>query len=119
MDLFNNPMVEKALKSMTPEDREEYKKMGEHMFGSVNFTDSKVINNLPPPVEEAVAYVEQGIKAGLLPEDLEPAEITMLHKALGDKWYEKYGFLASQIPKINLNPEKKFGNIDRKPRIDD
>ena len=32
MDLFNNPMVNNALKAMTPEQIEEYKKIGEHMY---------------------------------------------------------------------------------------
>ena len=36
-DLFNNPMVKAALASMTPEQIENYKKIGEKMYGNFKF----------------------------------------------------------------------------------
>ena len=73
-DLWNNPMVNNALKAMSKEDLEKYKKIGEQLYGNINFQDSTVINQLTEPVEEAIAYVEEGLKSGLLPEDLEENE---------------------------------------------
>lgn len=106
-DLFNNPMVNNALKAMSKEDLEKYKKIGEKLYGNINFQDSTVVNQLITPVEEAVAYVEEGLKSGLLPEDLEENEVILLHKTYGDKWYERYGFTRNQVPEPGLSLQTK------------
>ena len=106
-DLFNNPMVNNAIKAMSKEDLEKYKKIGEKLYGNINFQDSTVVNQLITPVEEAVAYVEEGLKSGLLPEDLEENEVILLHKTYGDKWYERYGFTRNQVPEPGLSIQTK------------
>lgn len=106
-DLWNNPMVNNALKAMSKEDLEKYKKIGEQLYGNINFQDSTLVNQLITPVEEAVAYVEEGLKSGLLPEDLEENEVILLHKTYGDKWYERYGFTRDQIPEPGLSLQAK------------
>ena len=119
-DLFNNPLINNALKSMTPEQIEEYKKFGEYMYGTVNFQDSSLINNLPPPMEESVAYIEEGIKSGLLPEDLTENEVCLLYEAYGKEWYKKYGFTEDQVPEPGLSLQTKR-DIDNavKEKIDE
>ena len=47
---MNSSLVQNALKALTPEQKERYKKMGEDMYGSVNFEDNKILNNMPPPL---------------------------------------------------------------------
>ena len=106
-DLWNNPMVNNALKALTPEQLEEYKKMGEHMYGNIQFEDSKIIGNMPPPMAEAVAYVETGIKSGLLPSDLTEDEVVLLSEAYGEKWYERYGFKKDEVPEAGLSLSMK------------
>jgi hypothetical protein len=107
MDIWNNPMVNNALKSMTKEQIEEYKKVGEYMYNNVNFEDNKIINNLDPPIEESVAYIEEGIKSGLLPQDLTENEVVVLNKAYGEKWYERYGFVKDDVPEEGLSMHMK------------
>ncbi len=107
MDLFNNQMVNKALMSMTKEEIDNYKKIGEQLYGTVNFEDSKVINALPPPMEEAVAYVESGIKSGLLPCDLDENEIALLTESFGKEWYKRYGFKEEEVPEVGLSMAMK------------
>ena len=48
-DLFTNPMVEAARAQMSEEDRKHYEKIGEEMYGNMDFETSKNLNNLPPP----------------------------------------------------------------------
>jgi hypothetical protein len=103
MDLFSNPMVNNALKAMTPEQLEGYKKMGEQLYGNINFEDSKIVNNMLVPAEEAVAYVEEGIKSGLLPEDLDENEVILLTNTYGEKWYLRYGFKQEEVPEPGLS----------------
>lgn len=103
MDLFNNPMVNNALKAMTPKQIEEYKNIGNYMYGNINFEDNKLINKLDAPMEESVAYVEEGIKAGLLPEDLTEDEVALLTNAYGKEWFLRYGFKEEDVPEVGLN----------------
>jgi hypothetical protein len=103
MDLFSNPMVNNALKSMTPDQLANYKKMGEQLYGSINFEDSKIVNNMLIPAEEAVAYVEEGIKSGLSPCDLDENEVILLTNTYGEKWYLKYGFKQEEVPEPGLS----------------
>jgi hypothetical protein len=59
------------------------------------------------PIAESVAYGEEGIKSGLLPEDLTEDEIILLCKAYGENWYEKYGFKEHEVPEIGLSLKMK------------
>jgi len=105
--LFNNPMVNNALKALTPEQLAGYKKIGEQLYGSINYVDSEIINNMAPPMEEAVAYVEEGIKSGLLPEDLDENEVILLTNAYGEEWYLRYGFKKEDVPEVGLSLKVK------------
>ena len=107
MDLFNNPAVNSALKAMTPEQLEHYKKIGKAMHGHVNFKDNKIISQLDPPLAESVAYIEEGIKSGLLASDLTEDEVSSLCKAYGEKWYERYGFKKEEVPEPGLSLDMK------------
>ena len=106
-DLFNNPMVNNALKALTPEQIEDYRKIGEQVYGNINFEDSKILNNMPAPMAESVAYVEEGIKAGLLPSDRTEEEVILLTEAYGEKWYERYGFKRDEVPEPGLSLKMK------------
>lgn len=111
-DLFNNPAVNNALKALTPEQLEEYKRFGESLYGTINFEDSTLVNSMPPPMAESVAYVEEGIKSGLLPEDLTEDEVALLCNAYGEEWYLRYGFKKHEVPEPGLS-------LSAKKEIDD
>ena len=75
MDLFDNPMVRNALKSMTQEQLEKYKRLGEAMYGTTNFEDSSLIQQFATPDSITLEYIKSGLRSGLLPEDLNEKEI--------------------------------------------
>lgn len=106
-DIWNNPMVNNALKAMSKEDLEKYKKVGEQLYGNVNFEDSTVVNKLITPVDEAVAYIEEGLKSGLMPDDLDENEVILLQKTYGEEWYKKYGFSREEVPEPGLSLQVK------------
>ena len=60
-DLFNDPTLKKARDSLSDDDKEKYKKMGEYLFNNVNFADPELTDNFTPPFEEACAYIIQGL----------------------------------------------------------
>jgi hypothetical protein len=106
-DLFNNSLVNNALKALSPEQIENYKKIGEQLYGNINFEDAKILNQIAPPTAESVAYVEEGIKSGLLTEDLTEDEVVLLSKVYGEKWYEQYGFKEHEVPEQGLSLKMK------------
>jgi hypothetical protein len=88
-DLFDNPMTRNALKSMTPEQIERYKLIGTQMYGNIDFSKSEVLDNVPPPMTEALAYIKEGFKSGLQIEDLDEDEVFFLKDFYGDDWEKK------------------------------
>lgn len=98
-DLFDNPMVTAAKKSMSPRSQERYRKLGESMYGGINFTDSKV-DNRPAPMVEALAYVEESLKSGLHPSMLEDNEKAILVDAYGEEWYKNWGYIEEDLDSI-------------------
>lgn len=88
-DLFDNPMVKNILKSMSPDEIQKYKQIGESLYGNVKFETNEVTNNIQPPMEESVAYIKEALKSGMLVEDLEDNEIKFLKDYYGDNWIEK------------------------------
>jgi hypothetical protein len=99
-DLFNNPMVNAARESMTEEDLDHYKKIGESLYGDVNFETSQSLRNMPPPMAEAVAYVENSIRSGLHPSFLDTNEQSLMKDAYGEKWTERFGYVQADEKEI-------------------
>jgi len=98
--LWDNPMTRSAMKSMSPEELQRYKDIGESMYGDVDFEASKVLNNLPPPMAEAVAYVNESLKSGMHPSMLEENEVALLTDVYGEKWYEKWNYVEDDLKDI-------------------
>jgi hypothetical protein len=95
--LFDNPMIDSAIRAMSVEQREAYKKMGQHMYGSIDFKDNKILNAMPVAMEEALAYVIEGIKSGLHPKEISEDEKTLLIAGYGDKWYTEFGYADDEM----------------------
>ena len=100
MDLFDNPMTRAALAAMSDDEKRRYKKIGEEMYGHMNFEDSKVLNNIPEPMEEALAYIQEQLKSGLHPSFLDENEKAFLADSLGKEWYVKWGYVEGDLSEI-------------------
>ena len=99
-DLWDNPMIKKAMENMSPEQLEQYKMLGESMYGNIDFNNSKILNNPPVPVEEALAYVEESLKSGLHPSMLEEEEKIFLEDMYGNDWYKRFGYDRRDLTEI-------------------
>jgi hypothetical protein len=117
-DLFNNPMVSHARKAMTPEQLENYKKIGEYMYN----TDVYKVGTIGSKIKDAgeidlLMYAKEALKAGADPKDLTDAEIQALISFYGDKWYEQFGLLEEDIRKPIIQKSTKediLNEIERK-----
>lgn len=95
MDLFDNPMINAAKQALTPEQQEEYKKIGEQMYGDMDFETCKVLNNLPQPMVNAVEYLDECIHSGMHISYLEKNDQALMEQAFGKYWYERYGYIEA------------------------
>jgi len=122
--LFNNPMVQSARASMTPEQIAEYKAIGESVYKDVNFETSLVINPQKPPIDDAVGYSTTALQSGMHPMYLTEDEQRCMLEAYGDIWYTRWGYTEedmstgekSGIPDpVTLPPERTpfFGRVAR------
>ena len=98
--LFNNPMVESALKSMSQEELQRYREIGERMYGTVDFKDSQILNNVPPPMYEAGAYISEQLKSGLHPSMMDDDEKRLMEELFGKEWYTKWGYVEGDLTDI-------------------
>ena len=97
-DLFNNPMVDAARKAMSPEQQEEYKKIGEYMYNKTNYKVAEIGSSVKEPKQEDyVMYAVGMLRSGGDPADLTDPELRALIATYGEKWYEKFELLESEI----------------------
>lgn len=100
-DLFNNPMVELAKKNMTPEQIEEYKKIGEYMYSNMDLCSAtNTPNNLPTEMLDALDYIVNSIQSGQHISTLEENEKMLLKEAYGDTWFERFGYSVNDLTEI-------------------
>jgi hypothetical protein len=99
-DLFDNPMTRTAMAALSEEDKAKYKIIGDHLYGRINFEDGQSLNNMPPPMAEAVAYVETSLMSGMHPSMLEENEKALLKDNYGDEWYKRWGYVKEDLNEI-------------------
>jgi hypothetical protein len=100
-DLFNNPMVSSARNAMTPEQIEEYKKVGEYMYNNHDFVVATAGSKVKDTNEtDLVLYASEALKAGLDPYDLSEPELQALNNVYGNEWYIRFELDKSQVPKL-------------------
>ena len=108
--LWNNDMVNNAIKNMSPEELEKYKKIGESIYKDIDYETSQVIdqnNSLPPFLSDAVNYINEMLKSGLHPSMLEQNEINVLEEVYGKQWYLKWNFTENDLKEINVSTKKE------------
>lgn len=87
-NFLENPMTQSARQSMTPEQIEEYKKIGEYMHNNVDFETNKVLQD--EPLVEGAASIVEAIKSGLCYEMLEEDEKKVMKEVYGSDWKKKF-----------------------------
>jgi len=119
MDLFNNPMVDSARKALSPEQIEEYKRIGEYMYNNDVYKVMEQGSIIKEPREQdLILYATEALKSGLNPRDLTQAELRAIVDTYGDKWYENFGYESEDVPKLDIQfmREAKENAIKKKSR---
>jgi len=126
IDLFNNPMIDAALKALSPEQMEEYKQIGEYMFSTTKFDDVKPQSkSMEEKTTDGVFYIREALKAGLHPQDLEKNEIQLMYDIYGKEWYEEFGYSRDEVPEPAIKvdttegipPEEVVEPVENRPMM--
>jgi hypothetical protein len=99
-NLFNNPMIESALKALSQEELSRYRALGEEMYGTVDFEENKILNNTPAPMYEAGAYVREQLKSGLHPSMMDDDEKRLMEELFTKEWYKEWGYVEGDLTDI-------------------
>ena len=99
-DLFNNPMIENARKSMSKQDLERYEDWGHAVFDDIDY---ETVNEKKYPnfVVDAVANIINSIQSGLHPSFLNKEERNLLKEVKGECWYKEFGFIEEDLDTIS------------------
>lgn len=95
-DLFNNPMTKAAQEALSPEDKEKYRKIGESLYGSINYETGTVEDTL----EDCVLHIKEQLKSGIHPSMLEDEEKEVMLQKEGPEWFKKYGYIEEDLKEI-------------------
>lgn len=116
-DLFNNPMVDAARKAMTPEQIEEYKKVGEYMYNSVDYRIKEIGSKVKSADKnDLVEYASQALNSGLDPHDLSSEELRALIEEFGEDWYTHFDYKKEEVPQPTVqlvSPQDAIREIQR------
>jgi hypothetical protein len=119
-NLYNNPLIESAKKAMTPEQLDEYKRMGEYMYNNIDYKTAAVGSTIRQSKDEDfIFYAVESLKSGGDPNDLTEDEIQALCKIYGGNWYERFGFKDDEVPKPKLSlttAEQIFAEAEQKAK---
>jgi hypothetical protein len=118
-DLFDNPMVTSARNALTPEQIEEYKKMGEYMYNNVDYKNISIGSQVKEAKEEdLLVYAVTSLKSGCDPNDLTKHELKALNDTYGEKWYEKFDLEEHEVPKntLVLREEDIINEVEKKAK---
>jgi hypothetical protein len=98
-DLFNNPMVNNARSAMSKEDLERYEDWGHAVFDDIDYETASV-TKYPPPMLNALSYIEESLKSGQHPSTLNIDEINILNEMRGKEWYKNWGYEEEDLVEV-------------------
>lgn len=104
LSLWNDPRWKRAAESMSEDQLNHYKTIGNQMNGSINYEtgDSNAIP-IPEPAQESIAYITMALRSGLDPHDLAEEEIETMKNLLGNEWDK---VLLSMVKNKNNDNDK-------------
>jgi len=105
--LFSEKRLKEIGESLSEEDKKRYEKIGEEFYNSINFEavneQGALSSSNAEEVElENVSQLKLMLQSGIHPSYLNNEEKSMMKNSYGEKWYETFGFLESDLNRINF-----------------
>ena len=98
-NLFDNPTINQAKKSLSVAEKERYEDWGHAVFDDIDY-EHIAQTKYPPPMLNALVYIEDSINSGQHPSTLTNDEKNVLVEIRGFKWYEKWGYCEEDLLEI-------------------
>lgn len=106
-EILTSPYVDMAKKALTPEQLEEYKKIGSYMYETDMYQKAEFGQKLKEAkVEDFASYAVEGLKSGLDPMELSQKEIKALIDQYGREWYTQFGYSKNEVPEYTITAYK-------------
>ena len=99
-DLFEGALAKAALAALSDEDKERYKKIGQELYGNIDFVSEDPKTSMNNEMIESLACIEVQINSGLHPSMLEENEKELLKDAYGEDWYKKWNYTEKDLTEI-------------------
>jgi hypothetical protein len=97
--LFDNEIFQEMKNSLSPEEQKKYEEYGKYMYEEMDqFTETGDMKS----AIDTVSQIKLMLESGMHPSFLEKEEKEFLKNYLGDKWYEKFGYLENDINRLNM-----------------
>lgn len=97
--IFDNPQFKEAFASLSVEEQEKYKAIGEELYGTTDFV-TRGTSDDKQVTAERIAWVENQLRSGIHPSDMEKGEIMIMEDAHGEEWYTKWGYAKEDLDDI-------------------
>jgi len=97
--IFNNTAFKQAFNSLSDKDKEKYKKIGEELYNTTDFPTAGITSKEHDP-NELVAHIENQLRSGIHPSDMEEGEKLVMYDAYGEEWYVKWGYVKEDLDNI-------------------
>jgi hypothetical protein len=96
--MYTNPSVQQFRNSLNPEELVKYQQMGEAIYNTVDYVQSKVLDrSIPGFLIEPFQDIKASLKSGLHPSELDADEKRVMVECLGDDWYVKFGYVKEDL----------------------
>jgi len=112
-DIYDNPMVRAAMKALSPEEQEQYRRVGRYMYDMSYEADDpkeaiqkKIVDPFTP--EQTLIRSEESLKSGLDPMELSEMEVYLLNIIYGKDWYKEFDYEKEEVPPTPKKQELKM-----------
>lgn len=105
--LFGEKRLKEIGDSLSDEDKKRYAKIGEEMYNTIKFEDinsqgTQATENADEIELENISQIKLMLNSGIHPSYLSNQEKDMMKNAFGEKWFESFGFLETDLNRINF-----------------
>ncbi len=88
----NQDLFKQAKQNMSKEEIAKYEEIGEKMYNSVDFENSKVLTPTQDIDAESIAYITEAVKSGLHPDHLSENEQFIMESHYGADWKKRFHY---------------------------
>ena len=105
--LFSKKRLQEIADTTSDEDKKRYENIGKEMYDSIKFEDINsqgtfASENAESIELENISQLKLMLQSGMHPCYFTTQDKDMMKNSYGEKWFEQYGFLETDLNRINF-----------------